>query len=484
MKTPQGALPSAADRPALLLIDITAAAKWPGVNNKKAVYKANDKSYGTQNTSSPEAIPRGSTRRVYYATMKKTSQHSISFDVVLIGGGVAGLWILNRLCNAGYNAALFEQDALGSGQTIASQGMIHGGVKYTLSGVLSGASEAIADMPDYWRKCLAGNGDVNLQQTKILSDHFYMWSTESSLSKLTTFFASKALRGRIDALDKKNLPAAFDNPQFKGKLYQLVDSVIDTPSLLANLAANVRGRIFSIDWKSSSLVNTHNTVELHIQSPADQTLVISAQQFIFCAGKGNAELLNTVSANKPEMQTRPLQQVLVKHKNYHLIYAHCLGAESTPRLTISSHRCADGDVCWYLGGQLAEKGVGKNPVDLISEAKRELEQLFPWLDWQHAQWSTLPISRAEPRQINFARPDKAYIDRAYNAENKTFNNVLVAWPTKLTLSPNLGNETLGLLKTLGVTPSPLHSNTDALGFLSPPAVAPSPWDVASWINSP
>ncbi|MEZ5480827.1 MAG: FAD-dependent oxidoreductase [Porticoccaceae bacterium] len=59
-------------------------------------------------------------------------EQTINVDIAIIGGGIAGLWLLNRLVSAGYNAILFEQSALsGSDQTVASQGMIHGGIKYT-----------------------------------------------------------------------------------------------------------------------------------------------------------------------------------------------------------------------------------------------------------------------------------------------------------------------------------------------------------------
>ena len=68
-------------------------------------------------------------------------------DIAIIGGGIAGLWTLDQLRNRGYSAVLFEQEALGSHQTMASQGMIHGGIKYALGGALSGSSEAISQMP-------------------------------------------------------------------------------------------------------------------------------------------------------------------------------------------------------------------------------------------------------------------------------------------------------------------------------------------------
>ena len=72
---------------------------------------------------------------------------SYSTDIVIFGGGIAGLWMLNCLRNQGYQAILLETDKLGSGQTLASQGIIHGGLKYALNGALGGAANIISDMP-------------------------------------------------------------------------------------------------------------------------------------------------------------------------------------------------------------------------------------------------------------------------------------------------------------------------------------------------
>ena len=80
-------------------------------------------------------------------------------DVIVFGGGVAGLWILNALAAKGYDALLMTDRELGAGQTLAAQGVIHGGLKYALGGKLSDSSEALKAMPDRWRDCLAGRGD-------------------------------------------------------------------------------------------------------------------------------------------------------------------------------------------------------------------------------------------------------------------------------------------------------------------------------------
>lgn len=39
-----------------------------------------------------------------------------STDIVIFGGGVAGLWLLNAVRSAGYQAILFEKESLGGAQ--------------------------------------------------------------------------------------------------------------------------------------------------------------------------------------------------------------------------------------------------------------------------------------------------------------------------------------------------------------------------------
>ena len=68
-------------------------------------------------------------------------------QIAIVGGGICGLWLLNILRGKGYDAWLFEKDTLGGAQTLASQGMIHGGLKYALGGFTTPSSESIARMP-------------------------------------------------------------------------------------------------------------------------------------------------------------------------------------------------------------------------------------------------------------------------------------------------------------------------------------------------
>ncbi len=111
----------------------------------------------------------------------------IKLDVVIFGGGVAGLWALNRLRKAGYQAILLENRALGSGQTMKSQGIIHGGLKYALTGFLNASANAVEAMPKRWKECLAGRGEIDLASVHRLSDEQLLWSTGSLISEMASF---------------------------------------------------------------------------------------------------------------------------------------------------------------------------------------------------------------------------------------------------------------------------------------------------------
>ena len=203
-------------------------------------------------------------------------------DVAIVGGGVAGLWLLNLLTQRGYNVLLFEAEALGNAQSIASQGMIHGGIKYALGAALTDASEAIARMPDRWRRCLQGSGEVDLTSVSVVARKYHMWS-DGKLGKLSSFFASRALRGRVDALEKADFPGVFQTPSFNGTVHALNDLVLDVNSLLHELSSShqdkiVQGRVTSTQFDAAGKLST-------LQLKTGQR--IHANQFIFGAGAGN-----------------------------------------------------------------------------------------------------------------------------------------------------------------------------------------------------
>ena len=353
------------------------------------------------------------------------------FDTIILGGGIAGLWLLSLLRKHGFEAILLEKEGLGSGQTFASQGMIHGGIKYSLAGAMTGASESIADMPLRWRSCLAGTDNVNLKGVTVLSDSYYMFSDARLSSKLTAFFGSKTLEGRVASVPEANYPKVFQSPSFGGLLYKLNDLVLDTRSLITHLHHQLKDYIFE---GNVSFEHTNGRIT-HLQLADGLTL--SAEAYVLAAGKGNGELIKDLGLEVP-MQLRPLHQVVVKGKTLPDLFAHAVTLRSAdkPRITFTTHSTAD-TKAWYLGGQLAESGVARNEAEQIEFAKTELAAIMPWMDYSGCEFSTFRIDRAEAGGEILLRPDTPYVRR--------HGNVVVCWPTKLTLAPMMGDMFMKLM---------------------------------------
>ncbi|MGS2717394.1 FAD-dependent oxidoreductase [Eionea flava] len=394
------------------------------------------------------------------------------YNVTIVGGGIAGLWLHHRLNDLGYHALLIENQAIGQGQTLSSQGIIHGGAKYSLNGVLSTATSSIADMPQRWLNCLAGEGEVDLSDTKVLTNNQLMWSTQSLSSKLTSFFSSKALRGKMAALKQDKLPDFFQHDDFKGLLYQLNEPVIDVPSLLQNLSRKWRRRIIC--------TNEPYTISGQQQNKQTRIVIgdklrIDTQKVILCGGEGNESLLQQLNITKPTMQRRPLHMVLAKSKNLQPLYAHCIGASSKPLATITSHQHTDGDWVWYIGGKIAEDGVKLPEEELIKHTQATLQELLPWLDVQSFEWATHRVNRAEPEQVAMLRPDNAFL--------AVQHNTYIAWPTKLALTPNLADQCIKHIQqdTQNADAFSAHEKADSERYIQqhfPIRFAPTLWDRA------
>lgn len=368
-------------------------------------------------------------------------KETIEVDVAIVGGGIAGLWLLNRLRQLGFSAILLESSSLGGEQTHKAQGIIHGGMKYSLQGVATPAAQAIANMPQAWLHSLEGRGEIDLQNVPILSKHQYLWTTGAITSKLAGFFASFALKGNVKEIKKENFPSVFQYDQFKGQVYALDEMVVDVNALIRELVKPNQDVIFKIDPIQESQIQFDETGKVssfEVRALPMRPLQLHAKKFIFTAGGGNENLLRKITHKKISMQRRPLHMVIVKHELELPLYAHCLGLGTMPRITITTHRSHDDKTIWYLGGQIAEEGVNRSREEQIEFTKKELKELFPWLNFSNAQFTTFKVDRAEPLQAGGKRPDSCHME--------VFGNNIIAWPTKLAFAPLLANQIIDFLE--------------------------------------
>lgn len=396
-------------------------------------------------------------------------QNMVKTDIAIIGGGIAGLWLLNRLRALGYSVVLLESGALGGGQTHKAQGIIHGGMKYALQGNVTTATQAIADMPTVWRECLNGTGEINLNDVPVLSPRQYLWSPNTLGGKLSGFFANLTLKSQVKSLNKADFPDIFQHPDFNGQVYELDEMVLDMHALIRALSKPYQELIFKISAMQPEHFHFNEQgqlSELEIHAEPLAPISIKAHQYIFTAGAGNEFLSSLLKKKEIAMQRRPLHMVMMKTKFLYPLYAHCLGLSTTPRMTITTHESHDGQTIWYLGGQLAEEGVARDQTAQIEFAKKELATLFPWVDFSAAQWASFFVDRAEDQQPGNKRPDSCF--------TKTIANMQIAWPTKLAFAPKLTQEIISAIQK-AETPKSV-ANLHALRGWPMPLVAKPMWD--------
>lgn len=389
-------------------------------------------------------------------------------DVIIFGGGIAGLWTLARLTNQGYNVLLLETEALGAGQTIKSQGIIHGGLKYALSGQLDAAVTSLQDMPTVWQQCLQGNGEIDLSSVIVLSNGQHMWSANKLTGGITTLFASNAMKSQVDSVPESEWPTALSQANIASKLYKLEEPVLDIKSLLQALATKLQQRCIKIDATDGFILETGNdgTVKSVSIKTNNIRTELTAQRYVFTAGSGNATIINNLQ-HTPTMQLRPLQMVIVKSNNLKPLYGHCIGMGTTPRVTITTHTAHDQTPIWYLGGKLAEEGINRTREEQITVAKQELATLFPNIDLSNAEFASFYVDRAEAKQAGGSKPNSTTVF--------SNNNYITAWPTKLAFAPLLAQQILDQIQQTGIKPS--HAVlTETLNNLPHPQVATPIWD--------
>lgn len=396
-------------------------------------------------------------------------KHTVETDIAIIGGGVAGLWLLHRVRQMGFSAVLFETATLGGGQTHKAQGIIHGGTKYALQGSITKAAEAISSMPALWQKCLEGRGEIDLSHVPVLSHHQYLWTTGALASKFAGYFAGLALRGNVKLLDKTSFPLIFQNPQFKGQVYSLDEMVLDVHALVRELVRPNQDAIFKIDSLDAEQVHLDEKGAIEsfeLRAAPLLPLELKAQKYIFTAGSGNEFLIKKLRHKELRMQRRPLRMVIVKHDFPYDLYAHCLGFGSTPRLTITTHQAQDGKTVWYIGGQISEEGVKRSDEEQSKIARDELQALFPWLDFSKAEIKSFMVDRAEASQPGGRRPDSCHVE--------SIQNCMIAWPTKLAFAPLLANKIVTMLTEEHMTPGKSHLR-ELRAWPIPPLAVPI-WD--------
>ena len=359
---------------------------------------------------------------------------TIQIDCLIFGGGVAGLFTLNKCTELGYHALLLESNALGHGQTIDSQGIIHGGLKYEITHGGHESAVAIREMPTHWRRALAGESKPNLSDVQLRADNCYVWKTKSLTSRLGFLGAKMALRVKPEVLDNEERPKWLSSSGIT--VARLAEQVIEPRSLLEVLSKKLEDRLLLTASGGVEVSKEDERWRVSLLNPqTGDPLNIIANDIVLTAGRGNETLRTQFGLNSQATQTRPLHMVLVRG-NLPIINGHCIDGAKT-RVTITTTTDYAGRKVWQVGGQLAEDGVNMEPAQLICHASKELHATLPNLDLSQAEFLTYRSMRAE-QFTKGKRPQDVSVESE--------QSVHTCFPTKLAFAPRLAEAVVAKLQ--------------------------------------
>lgn len=372
-------------------------------------------------------------------------QHNI--DIAIHGAGMAGLWVFNRLKRMGYDVLLLDTDSIGGEQSMASQGIIHSGLKYAFGGKINKLAASISAMPDQWREALTGHGPVDLSAARVNASSQYLLIPRGAMGGLLNLVTKKTLGKSVHDVAPEDWPTELQNSGFNGSMISMGEPVLDIPSAVRALAEPYRKCIKKSDGTQ-----------------------INAKLHIYTAAAGNLETAKQKDHDKGlETQHRPLLMGLMKNAPFPL-YAHLVGASDKPIATITTHTTKDNDLVWYIGGLPAERPKESDPQETIQTTIDAFAKYLPDLNLDNVKWATLPIDRVEGKsKTDGWMPDTPTIHDA--------GNHLYCWPTKLTFSPMLSDMIVKKLEEKGIKPSGEESDFSDLPDID---YRETPWDTAQW----
>lgn len=352
----------------------------------------------------------------------------LPIDALIMGGGATGLWLRALLKSHGRSVILIESSSLGSGQTIASQGIIHSGAKYAGRPDASRLVAALQKAAACWKQHLAGKGFPDLRRVEVITSETWFWHPSLPLPPSLANWCDET--GANDRRDESHrIPGVLRTCQTACR--NRMERSVCVVSLLNVLAGNDRSDLLQlpddhIRWDASAPGEVSTVTLRH---PArDETLTLRPGHIFLAAGAGNPRLREALGLSTRDVaQQRPLRMAMVRGPLPRLC-GHWFDDDG-PRLTISTQFDQKHGSIWQLGGRIAEGPTCRSTRAFLKSAREELLAALPGLDLSPTEWASYEAVRAEPKSADGGLPANAVILRE--------GSVTTLWPTKLTLLPTL-----------------------------------------------
>lgn len=405
---------------------------------------------------------------------------AVELDVLVVGGGAQGLWLLNDLTKYGYRAVLVERDQLGGGQTCHSHALIHRGHYYDdidMMIVLNAAAQ-------FWESFVGQKGLNKLNTASALAG----FGPGTAVERHTYFWRTAGLNFQ----ECSEMPDILDGGQV-AHLFETEEFSLDAHQLVAALASDVDNSIYKIGESASALQfetdgRTVTTVTAELE---DATVALKPRFVVLAAGIGNFELLERLGAGMIDRTAgAPVQ---AQRKNHMLVVR---GPGLPPLTAVFPIRgglqgvfiCSrpdpeHGGYLWLVADHNSTphrwNSNGGSPVDArvsqewVARILVSLKATAPGLlgvDLRSQLELCAYTGLTSERNFGVGQHmTDCYIDPL------GFDNLLTIWPTKLTLTPFASNVAIRFIRPKVPDPAGPWPTIDRPIHAPPPPVAHETW---------
>jgi hypothetical protein len=403
----------------------------------------------------------------------------VDVDVLIVGGGAQGLWLLNDLSKRHYRAVLLERRELGGGQTCHSHGLIHRGHYYDdtdMMIILNAAAQ-------FWQAFTDEKGIKKLNPHRALAG----FGPGTAVERHTYFWRTAGLRfdpcPEPDVLKAGAVKHVFETEEFS----------LNPSEVIEGLSRDTDHATYKLDDRDDALEFVHDG-----NSIARVQAVLSGEQvefkprfLILCAGVGNYGLLAKLSADTiPGPANTPVQ---AQRKNHMMV----LRGDHLPMMTAvfpirgglqGVFLCprtdpVTGQAVWLASDHNStpfQMGLdGSSPIDSspsedwVNRMLISLRATTPGLFADGAADSLeMLVYTGLTSERNFGQGQHMtdlYIDPF------GFENALTIWPTKLTMTPFASNVALRFIRPTVPEPAGEWPRVDREITAPAPRLAPEMW---------
>jgi hypothetical protein len=380
-------------------------------------------------------------------TISKENDFEVGLDVLIIGGGIQGIWMLKLLTEQGYSCVLLESGELCGGQTGHAHGGIHQGFMF---GKREDLALALADrhLHSRWAPVLEEvqkGGSPWYYGFKSLVDaemQYGLWNAirREELSRTQNIGGQLRIPWRVP------VPPVLDGSEII-LTYQSEELCIEPCDVIRAIAEKMsRPNIFKTDGHFRFGIERDRLTQVEVNVGLS-SVVFKPNATVLAAGRTNVDLLHQIgpAAVLNRNACNPWHMLVIRDPQGRL---DALTGYFHRQFFLASRRTSDGATIWLLNDS-AQRGSDRVAARALYSKWRSVvaTDIVP----ESFEWGVYdaPAAELENEELPMHSPISA------TSHSGLPKALWAVWPNKMTLAPTQAEAVLAQL------PSPARRPTEA-----------------------